>query len=637
MQSEVQGGGKGTQDDDASLALALAAASRAKADAYLDEAIRLVRLQAQQIKDGDRFEHFAHFSAVMKALFEGAIALVVLALIAAASVMVWTAAHDDGLLVKPFSVPARMSQQGLTGELIATRVLDQLSRLQNETQSSRAPSSYAHDWGRDVRVQIPETGVSIGQLYTYLAHWFGHQTRISGEIYAVAPNQIAVTARVGAQQGPTFSGPSSALPTLLKDAAKSVYAATQPYRYAVYLLNMGHLHQAEAAYRDLIASGSAIDRAWAEIGLENIYEQQAQTRRAFKALRAALAIKPGFVIAYGNLAALEGQLQHDEAALRDQRKYIRLLKGRAQDDLSPLARKEDLIQAEGVLASELGNYQAEIADNQRLEAMPSGSGLTSRENARMNDIIAYARLHDPAAADAAIKALPPLHNAQQVLVRSAVITLASLILHRDVAALAKRSQLDAGLTSLGPAGRETLVRQFWPYMAYALARDGQGTAALKLIAATPLDCIDCLRMRGLVDATLHNSKGANYWFARAVQAAPHVPFAWTVWGATRLRDGNIEGAIAALRQAHHIAPHFADPLELWGEALIAQNRSDLAVKKFAEAARYAPDWGRLHLEWAEALKWSGHKTAARREAAIAAHLFLTPSERSQLDLLEARS
>jgi cytochrome c-type biogenesis protein CcmH/NrfG len=144
-------------------------------------------------------------------------------------------------------------------------------------------------------------------------------------------------------------------------------------------------------------------------------------------------------------------------------------------------------------------------------------------------------------------------------------------------------------------------------------------------------------MRGLVDATLHNSKGANYWFARAVQAAPHVPFAWTDWGTARLHDGDIVGAIAALRQAHHIAPHFADPLELWGEVLIAQNRSDLAVKKFAQAARYAPRWGRLHLKWAEALKWSGHKKAARREAAIAAHLFLTPTERRQLDLLAERS
>ncbi len=621
-----------TPGEDASLTLA--AASRAKADAYLDEAIKLVRLQTQQIEGSERFEHFGHFSAVMKAVFEGAVALLVLAVIGAASLMVWTAAHDNGLLITPFSVPQDMVARGLTGQVIAARILDQLSRMQKETKSDRAPTSYAHDWGHDIRVQIPETGVSIGQLYAYLSRWLGHQTRISGEIFYVGANQIAVTAREGTQTSRTFTGPSNTLPNLLSNAAQSVYAATQPYRYAVYLFNTGHLHKAEAAYRDLIASGSTIDRAWAEIGLEVIYEERGHTRRAFKALRAALAIKPGFVIAYGNLAALEGQLQHDEAALRDQRKFIRLLKGSTQDDLLPLARKGDLIQAEGVLASDLGNYQAEIVDNQRLEAMPSLSGLTSRENARMNNILAYAWLHDPAAVDAAIKALPLSHNAEQILIRRAVFTLADLVLHRDASALAERNQLDAGLTGLGPAGREVLERQFWPYVAYALAREGQGAAALKLIAATPLDCVDCLRMRGLVDATLHNVSGANYWFARAVQAASHVPFAWTDWGAARLRNGDIVGAIAALRQAHQLAPHFADPLELWAEALIAQNRSDLAVKKFVEAARYAPNWGRLHLEWAEALMWSGHKAAARHQAAIAAHLFLTPSQYRRLRLLE---
>jgi hypothetical protein len=634
MQSEDEACGKGAQGDDAPLALAFGAASRAKSDAYLDEATKLVRLQAQQIEGSERFEHFGHFSAVMKAIFEGAVALVVLALIGAASAMVWTAAHDSGLLVRPFSVPLRMSQQGLTGQLIAVRVLDQLSRLQNEAQSNRAPSSYAHDWGHDVRVQIPETGVSIGQLYAYLGRWLGHQTRISGEIFYVAPNQIAVTARIGAQQGPTFTGPSSALPALLKDAAQSVYAATQPYRYAVYLFNTGHLHRAEAAYRDLIASGSTIDRAWAEIGMENIYEKRAQTRHAFKALQAALSIKPVFVIAYANLAALEGQLQHDEASLRDQRKYILLLKRNTRDDLSALARKVDLIQAEGRLASELGNYRTEIADNRRLEALPSLSG--SRENARESNILAHAWLHDPAAADAAIKALPHSHNAQRVLVRSAVITLADLLLHRDALALASRKRLDAGLTRLGPRGREVLTRKFWPYMAYALARHGQGAAALRLIAATPLDCVDCLRMRGLVDADLNNANGANYWLARAAHAAPQFPFAWTDWGATRLRAGDIVGAIATLRQAHHMAPHFADPLELWGDALIAENRSDLAVRKFAQADRYAPNWGRLHLKWAQALLWSGHKAAARREVAIAAHLSLTPSERRQLALHKER-
>jgi Flp pilus assembly protein TadD len=74
---------------------------------------------------------------------------------------------------------------------------------------------------------------------------------------------------------------------------------------------------------------------------------------------------------------------------------------------------------------------------------------------------------------------------------------------------------------------------------------------------------------------------------------------------------------------------------MWGEALIAKNRSDLALAKFEEANKYAPNWGRLHLKWAEALVWSGDKDGAHTQFAAAAHLDLTPAEKSELARIEA--
>jgi len=82
--------------------------------------------------------------------------------------------------------------------------------------------------------------------------------------------------------------------------------------------------------------------------------------------------------------------------------------------------------------------------------------------------------------------------------------------------------------------------------------------------------------------------------------------------------------------ANEKGPHFADPLEMWGEALIRKNRSDLALAKFAEAEKYAPNWGRLHLKWAEALLWTGDKSGAQKQFAIASGLDLAPSEKSEL-------
>jgi tetratricopeptide (TPR) repeat protein len=138
-----------------------------------------------------------------------------------------------------------------------------------------------------------------------------------------------------------------------------------------------------------------------------------------------------------------------------------------------------------------------------------------------------------------------------------------------------------------------------------------------------------LRARGQIAATQRSWKASAQWFARAVQQAPSIPFAYADWGAMLFAKGDLDGAIAKFTTANQKGPHFADPLEMWGEALIAKHRSDLALTKFEEANKYAPNWGRLHLKWGEALLWSGDKNSARKQFAIAASLDLTPSEKSE--------
>jgi tetratricopeptide (TPR) repeat protein len=137
-------------------------------------------------------------------------------------------------------------------------------------------------------------------------------------------------------------------------------------------------------------------------------------------------------------------------------------------------------------------------------------------------------------------------------------------------------------------------------------------------------------MRGTIAGLEKHWAAADDWFARAVKAAPSIPFNETDWGAILMRRGDMDGAIAKFRSANRKGPRFADPLEKWGEALIAKNRSDLALAKFEQANRYAPNWGRLHLKWGEALLWSGDKDGAKAAFARAKKLDLTSAERQEL-------
>src|SRR5581483_4832414 len=91
-------------------------------------------------------------------------------------VMVWQAHQDHGLVVEAFSVPPDLAARGLTGEVVATQLLDQLSDMQGKTGSPRPARSYQNNWGDDLKVEIPDTGVSLGELNRWLRQWLGSQT-----------------------------------------------------------------------------------------------------------------------------------------------------------------------------------------------------------------------------------------------------------------------------------------------------------------------------------------------------------------------------------------------------------------------------------------------------------------------------
>jgi tetratricopeptide (TPR) repeat protein len=607
--------------------------SRAHADAFLEEQTRLTRLQVEDMRAENRLRHWSlrvrHISDVMKLAFEISLAFILIAIAVGLGAAIWNASQDDGLVVESFSVPPDLAGRGLTGEVVAAKLLDKLSALQAATVSNRASSSYANNWDGDIKLQIPDTGISIGEFNRSLHAWLGHQTRITGEVWRT-PTGLAVTARAGSDTSPTFTGAEADLDKLMQQAAESVYRATQPYRYAVYLTNANRAKEAEAAYRALMTDGSPTDRAWATIGIENIYANRGDIGRALRTANSALALKPDFIMVYVNVASLEAQIQHDEAALAAYRKVVALVEGQRDPDIGALAWKIGRLAGNAALAGDVGDYQAQLDYDRQSETLPNFNGQA--ENARQNDIVAYAFLHDGAGAREAYANLPPSADPQVVFGREGSHTFADLLLGRWQTLLEKRPMFEATLAKLGVVGTVAAQRQFWPVAADALAESGDLAGAHRLIDRTPADCILCLRVRGHLDALGKNWGGADYWFARAARAAPSPPFVWTDWGHMLLTKGDLDGAMAKFALANQKGPHFPDPLELWGEALIAKKRSDLALAKFEEAAKYAPNWGRLHLKWGEALLWSGDKAGAQKQFAIAATL--TPSEKSELMQVE---
>ena len=616
------------EDEDIAEELAFERLSAAGADA--DVASNFLKAKTEVLRKQLHQLHLSHFREWLYTSAEIVLGLVILLIFVGIASAVWSAAHDNGLVIESFSVPTDMTNRGLTGEVVAARLLDKLSGLQAKTVSSRAASSYANDWGKDIKVQIPETGVSIGQLDGYLRGWLGNETHISGELYRDATGNLILTARVGSDAGPVFVGKEADLDKLLQKAAESVYQRTQPYRYAVYLssLNFNDQSNADAVYRRLAANSSLRERAWAYIGLSNIYKTRNQHDEAVRVLHKALALRPNFAMALLNLSQEEAALQHDENSYAWSLKLVKALKSGDASDMDPRAAAINARAAQAANAGSVGDFQEQLRIDAEGENLPDAGNQL--ETLRETDVVAYAFLHDSAGVHGAISDNPLSTDKNVILNRTAIMLGTYFQLGRWSDVLAVADTLEVMAADLGQAGISFEERFIRPLAAVAMAMKGDIHGANTRIEHTALDCDLCVRARGRIAQIQHRWDASAYWFNMVSARSPSIPFADDDWGMMLLEKGDAAGAIEKFRSANRKGPHFADALEGWGEALMAQNRSDLALSKFEQANRYAPNWGRLHLKWGEAFLYAGDKKSARTQLDAAAALYLMSAERAAL-------
>lgn len=631
--------------------IAAGAASREKADAFLDEQIALARkqsaladLQIEDLKREDRLRHWSlrvrHVSDVMKLGFELAVAFIVIAVAIGLGLEIWAAARADGLVIDAFNVPPALADKGLTGQVVASKLLDRLTVMQNQTQSSRAPSSFANDWTNDIKVEIPDTGVSLGEVVRYLHGALGHEMHLSGEMYQT-PKGAALTVRVDNEPGQTFEASSGDINALIARAAEAVYARAQPYRYSVYLYARGDYARSYAVDEALAQGGPANERSWAYVGLTNFDLDKGLYDKARRDTVLAYEANPILPLPLLLRANVEVTAGHEEAALTTAREAAESFKGRGANQYTAKWRAYGALGAEIAQKEETGD----LLDIARV--MARGSWFQPvyfiTEGA-----LDFALAHDTRSASATLSTLTSRQvagagidtGAANVLLVHAQIdlehqdwpkviaeALQSEAMARRVAAQTHGSQSDRAIREVG-AG---------PLLALAYAHMGEQTKADAVLKTLPLDCDPCARAHGRVEAIRRHWDAATKWFALVAARSPDIPFADSDWGAMLLAKGDLGGAIAKFESANRKGPHFADPLEMWGEALIRTNRSDLAVAKFAEAAQYAPNWGRLHLKWGEALLWTGDKGGARRQFATAATLDLCAADIAALRQVEARA
>jgi len=628
-----------SQDDDADrqrggpdplLAASLAAArNSARYDELISRQVRLTELQIDSLEKQDEYElshlRWRRLNDQLTGAFRIILVVLALAVLLGVGALLWNASDADGLIVDSFSAPADFAARGMGGDVLANDLINHLSEVRKITLAhSISNSSDVGLNGNDIRVDIPDTGISLGEVWRLLRRWLGNEKHLTGSLRELPDGKIALHAAFADGTRLDVSGPAVNLDKLEQDLAEQVFTHFDPSNVVLYLWAMGRPQDAlKQAERDALSVTGRERQADSYSLWSNLTRSIAgDIPLSIERIRISLALDPKIAAAHNEYAAEAHLLGHTELELAERRAAA------AQTE----SDQPEPLQGPGYFfIRNLAIHRvAELLGDFGL-AESSECGATCLPNNLSAGALFAARRHDVATARALLVTARASGQADPDESVDAAYYIA--MSEGDGAAAVRTARAHAHTP--GQRGGEAYAAvvdrvETEPMVAMALALAGDAAAARKIADAIPADCYPCQIARASAATAAKDWGRAAYWFARATVLAPSIPFAYADWGEMLLRKGDLDDAIAKSTIANQKGPHFADPLEIWGEALIRKNRSDLALAKFEEADKYAPNWGRLHLKWGEALLWSGKRDEAKKKFASAATLDLTPAEKVEL-------
>ena len=541
--------------------------------------------------------------------------------------LVLSAQRARGLVIEAFSVPPEYARRGVTGEVVASQLLDRLATLDARTDSIRAPNTYSNDWSGDITVEIPQTGVSIGELNRALRASLGDETRITGELFRNG-DQLVMTARAGAKPGTSASGADADFNALLDRTAEGLFKATQPYRFATQLRVQGRVKEARAIYRELAEGTNPIERPWGYIGLGVIAAIDSTDEEARRLTLPATTLDPTNALAFGNVASYERRLGLWQSSTQHAEMAVRLLSG----------GRNGGIRADSVNEWRLSNIAAhKWISGDRLGAAQTygriGKQVGAFDNRGLLHARALADVHQLGDAESVLRNMPaPTATiAQAKWLNLGNRTEVLMVIATERGAWSELLKLaDTFRRHAAEVRRTNDARRFSHWEALGLAETGRPDAAKAAIALSRSDCHPCTIAKARIAELAGDRADADRIFSRAVKQAPSLPYAEQAWGEARMRRRDLPGALAAFHAASDKAPLWADPLKGLGDALALSRRDEEAVGFYRKAAERAPRWGALYLAWGTALWRTGERESAQEKLRAAAAMDLSPGDRGKL-------
>ena len=531
----------------------------------------------------------------LRLAMQALMAVVVVLVVVGAVVMVIDAFASRSVVVEAFKAPPSLAARGVTGEVVASGVLDTLRKLQAATRTTDRRLETRGAWASDVKIEVPETGVSIGEIGRLLHERFGHDLHIDGDLMLTGAGGLSLTVRGDSIPAATFTGGAEDLEKLTTQAAEYVYGRSQPIQYGAYLIDSSRAAEAvefiAGAFPRLTTDE---DRSRMANGWGNAYAGMFKLKEAAEKYRLAMSYaKPRSTAwwkIWGNLVGAASGGAGEEVGWKESRRMLDAVSATPRGQLPPPTYLVNPAQSTWDLPLMLQALLDDARQN-------SGGGSQSTiDGPAIADV--YALMHDPVDAARALASSDPADTT----------TKSEALLLQGYAALeqgdpaAAEPPLEAFYKAwVADVGLQYADNYQACFTGLALGLAGRSKEAEAVFARLPNQSL-CWAFKGDVRGHGGDDAGARAAWAEGEKILPDLPAIPLHRGLYELSRGELKAAEADIALAARKGPHWADPWKAWGDVLAREGRWREALAKYDEALRYAPAWAELKAARAAAAK-----------------------------------
>ena len=566
---------------------------------FLSEQTQLLKAQKECLKD-EHALRLAHLRSQVRAEntrqvgmrvrigLHAVIALVAIGIAIGAAIMIHDAVGSRSVVIDVFDIAPNVAAQVPSGKIVAAGLLDVLTRIQAATRSRAEHRSLSSAWTNDIAIDVPETGISIGQLQRTMKARFGSDQHIDGDLAQSESGGLALTVRGTGILPKTFVGEARHLDKLLTEAGEYAYGQSQPGLFAAYLANNDRNDEAIRFSQTAYARADSSERPYVLNYWANAIAgkgAEGAMREALPLYREALRRKPDYWTAYNNIMYALNGLGDEEGLVRVSEQLVLAAGGRP--GRAPEHEYQNYDRTVWDLPAERAEAIADVESHNGIGTTGSAGGAENLQIAQYE-----VQMHDVEAATLRLNTTP-VDGKYTPDVAQATFVRALLAEEKSDPKTAAQEWDTYAEAYANPSVRtndpHTICFAAPSYE--KTAQSAKAEAALNAVGTLTL--VDCYRFRGDILELRGDWPSAQAWYAKAVRLAPSIPSGYYSWGVALAKHGDLNGAAAKFKGANQKGPHWADPLKAWGDVLVKQGNIKEAIAKYDEAHQFAPNWKQL--------------------------------------------